>query len=78
MVVLNKFLDPAIIYTKLFNKIDQPVLVIENKVLYTQTFGEGIPVGFDLFSSDELFPTIKIKIPNVQPQLLDSLLWWSN
>jgi len=69
VVVLNKFLDPAIIYTKLLNKIDQPVLVIENKVLYTQTFGEGIPVGFDLFSSDELFPTIKIKIPNVQPQL---------
>ena len=69
VIALNRFLHPGIIYNRLLKDYNQPALVIENKVLYTQLFGEGLPTGFDLLTSDEIFPTIMIAPSETVPRL---------
>ena len=53
--------DPGAIYDSLFATIDQPTLVIENKVLYAQRTSAEMPDGFVLEHSDECFPTTRIR-----------------
>ena len=53
--------DAGEFYDRLFAKIDQPTLVIENKVLYGQRATDEMPAGFFLESSDEDFPTTRIR-----------------
>jgi 2-oxoisovalerate dehydrogenase E1 component len=53
--------DAGEIYDRLFAIIDQPTLVIENKVLYGQRVTDEMPVGFFLERSDEDFPTTRIR-----------------
>lgn len=59
IIVLNQFVSPTEIYKNVF-KLNNPTLVIENKILYTKYIQSEIPKGFSLLKSNELFPTIKI------------------
>lgn len=59
VVVLNCRLSPEVLYEQVF-KQKNPVLVIENKVLYTEKLNTDHPVGYEVFLSDEKFPLVKI------------------
>lgn len=59
IVALNYRLNPLDTYKKITETINHPVLVVENKVLYTRTPGPT-RVGFSTFATDEDFPTIKV------------------
>ena len=61
VLALNHRLDPGVLYDLLFARIDQPTLVLENKVLYGQRVSTEVPEGFVLEFSNELFPTTRIR-----------------
>lgn len=66
LVALNHRVLPQELYTHIF-KEKNPVLVIENKVLYTKTVTSAAPVGFHLLKSNERYPTLKITTQKIQP-----------
>jgi len=61
ILALNHRLDPGLLYDLLFTRIDQPVLVLENKVLYGQRINTDLPDGFALEFSNEFYPTTRIR-----------------
>lgn len=65
VVALNHRLHPEIIYDAIFETCNDPVLVIENKILYTRKLNEGTIDGFLIEQTDEIFPSIKISPENV-------------
>ncbi len=67
IVALNHRLHPQIIYDTIFNTSTDPVLVIENKILYTRKLNDTPIDGFIIEKSGEKFPTIKIS-----PQDIDA------
>jgi 2-oxoisovalerate dehydrogenase E1 component len=66
MLALHHRYDPGLLYDTLFQTIDRPTLVIENKLLYGLRTGDRAPEGFALEHTDELFPTTRIR-PEGQP-----------
>ena len=69
MVALNHRLSPSLIYERIFETAENPVLVIENKVLYTRFLRtEEIP-GFAVSFSDESFPTTRISPVDATPDV---------
>ena len=56
----NRFL-PSELYGNLIKSIDKPTLVVENKVLYSKNISSDILPGYELFKSEELFPTINLR-----------------
>lgn len=61
VIALNYKIDPRETYKAIFNNIQNPCLVIENKVLYTKKLNSMAPVGFDAYKTIEDFPTVIIK-----------------
>jgi 2-oxoisovalerate dehydrogenase E1 component len=61
MLAIHPRFDPGIIYDRLFETIDRPVLVIENKLLYAVKVQDSVEEGFVLEHSDELFPTTRLR-----------------
>lgn len=61
VICLNHRTCPADLYRALFNSIDRPTLVVENKVLYGQYATSEPPAGFDLMHTKETFPTARLK-----------------
>jgi len=61
VLCLNHRYPPAQLYADLFNTIELPTLVIENKLLYGQSVSCEPPAGFDLLFTDELFPTARLR-----------------
>lgn len=57
VLCLNHRVSPALLYRALFQTIDRPTLVIENKLLYGQNVSSEPPAGWDLLHTDEPFPT---------------------
>jgi len=53
--------DPFVFYNRLFETVDKPTLVIENKVLYGEYVTHETSAGFWCEHSDELFPTTRIR-----------------
>jgi 2-oxoisovalerate dehydrogenase E1 component len=61
--------SPERLYRALFESIDRPTLVIENKTLYGQYCSSDPPPGYDLvFSDGEAFPMARLK-PKGPPDL---------
>lgn len=60
ILALNNRIDPKLIYEGVHAAIDTPVLILENKILYTQRLNGHELVGFGITSSDEIFPTLTI------------------
>jgi 2-oxoisovalerate dehydrogenase E1 component len=61
MLAIHHRFDPGIIYDRLFETIDRPVLFIENKLLYALKVQDSLEEGFVLEHSDDLFPTTRIR-----------------
>lgn len=66
---LNNRFSPKNIYDKLFVTIDSPTLVIENKTLYTLALNKRDINDFNIYISDETYPSIKISPKNKTPNL---------
>lgn len=60
IISLNNRASPAVIYAKLLDSIQNPTLVIENKILYTRSLSVDDIAGFTVLFSDETYPTTKI------------------
>jgi len=61
MLALHARYDPGQVYNALFESIDRPTLVLENKLLYGQRLTDDVPAGFVLEHSDERFPTTRLR-----------------
>ena len=61
MIALHSRIDPGLIYYWLFETIDRPTIVIENKLLYGMRLREKIAPGFVLEHTDERFPTTRLR-----------------
>jgi 2-oxoisovalerate dehydrogenase E1 component len=60
--------SPRLLYASLFETIDRPTLVIENKILYGQSCLPDPPPGFRLLFSEDRFPTARLQ-PQTAPDL---------
>lgn len=60
VISLNQRVNPADIYITLFEKLDHPALVFENKLLYAKRLKTDTPDGYIVEISDEQYPTIRI------------------
>jgi 2-oxoisovalerate dehydrogenase E1 component len=58
----------AELYRAIFDALDTPTFVMENKVLYGKTASAMVPNGYSLSLSDERFPTVRLSPPD-SPQL---------
>jgi 2-oxoisovalerate dehydrogenase E1 component len=65
VVALNHRLHPEIIYDTIFETCNDPVLVIENKILYTRKLNENPIEGFLIEQSADIFPVVKISPQDV-------------
>jgi 2-oxoisovalerate dehydrogenase E1 component len=61
VLALHHRFDPARIYDALFQTIDRPSLVFENKQLYGTYVSDEVMAGFILEHSDEPFPTTRLR-----------------
>jgi len=69
VVALNHRINPRFLYRTIFTT-NNPVLVIENKVLYTKPLDTKPPIGYSITQSNETFPTIKISPENKKADLI--------
>ncbi len=63
ILALNIRVSPEMIYENLFASLNNPTLVIENKVLYTKFLRTGSMAGYEISYSSGAFPVVKIS-PN--------------
>ena len=61
MLAIHHRYDPGLVYDQVFESIDRPTIIIENKLLYGTRMGEDVPDGWILEHSDEQFPTTRIR-----------------
>ncbi|HTV47057.1 MAG TPA: thiamine pyrophosphate-dependent enzyme [Phycisphaerae bacterium] len=61
VLALHHRLDPGIIYDELFREIAGPVLVIENKLMYSWRITSEPPEGFVIENSSDPFPTTRLR-----------------
>src|SRR3954469_17211299 len=66
MLALHHRYDPGALYDALFETIDRPTIVVENKLLYGLRAGDAAPEGFALEHTDGPFPTTRIR-PEAEP-----------
>jgi 2-oxoisovalerate dehydrogenase E1 component len=53
--------SPTLLYASVFDGIDRPTLVIENKILYGTQCSPEPPPGYELLHSADKFPTTRLK-----------------
>jgi 2-oxoisovalerate dehydrogenase E1 component len=61
MLAIHHRYDPGLVYDQVFESIDRPTIIIENKLLYGTRVGERVPDGWLLEHSEEQFPTTRIR-----------------
>lgn len=61
VLCLHHRYSPVLLYRDLFDTIDRPTLVIENKLLYAQNVSAEPLPGYRLLYTDETFPTARLK-----------------
>ncbi|TNH43736.1 dehydrogenase E1 component subunit alpha/beta [Photorhabdus luminescens] len=59
ILAINNLIDPAIVYKTLAKQEEGPVLLIENKILYTKSI-RNAPLGFTSYASDDPFPAVVV------------------
>ena len=73
VLALNHRSDPGEVYDCLFARIEEPTLVIENKLLYAHRVGDEAPTGFALERDDQPIPTTRLR-PEATAERHDRLL----
>lgn len=66
VVALNHRISPANIYRTIFERINHPALVIENKILYTRSLNRRIPSGYELTATKGDFPVFRLSPTQLQ------------
>jgi len=69
VLALNNRISPLLVYRQLLKTVNSPVLVIENKILYTRFFKSESEGGFEKLVSDEPFPCFRMVPRGIQPQV---------
>ena len=69
VVALNHRISPADVYRTLFERINHPALVIENKILYTRSLNRRIPSGYELTATKGDFPVYRLSPAQVPPDV---------
>lgn len=59
VIALNQLIPPSIIFKKII-KNKKPVLLIENKILYTKKLYEELPFGYELEVMENEYPITKV------------------
>lgn len=68
VLAINHRCDPGLVFDNLFESIDRPVIVIENKLLYGARVSNEAPRGFAWERADEHFPTVRLR-PEGKPDV---------
>lgn len=69
LVALNQRIAPKTLYNAVA-QLENPAVIIENKVLYTRFLGEENPAGFVCEQSNAIFPTVRVRnSDNLPPDL---------
>lgn len=68
VLALNHRVDPRKVYASAFQE-NGPVLMIENKVLYTQMLDTDAPAGFELALTNEAYPVVKMSPIGRSPEV---------
>ncbi|HEV3164725.1 MAG TPA: transketolase C-terminal domain-containing protein, partial [Isosphaeraceae bacterium] len=68
MLAIHSRFDPGLLYEALFQSIDRPTIVIENKLLYGLRVSDRVAEGFVLEQTRERFPTTRLR-PETRPDL---------
>jgi 2-oxoisovalerate dehydrogenase E1 component len=68
LLALNPRFDPYLVYEKLFETIDRPTIVIENKIMYGEWVSHSTVAGYWAEHSNETFPTTRIR-SNAKPDV---------
>lgn len=68
IVSINQRIPIRDVYARALGR-SQPVLIIENKILYTRTSSPTAPPGFDLAITDEAFPCVRMAPSDRNPQV---------
>lgn len=70
VIALNQLIHPSIIFKKIINN-KRPVLLIENKILYTKKLFEDVPEGYDisLLENEMDYPIAKISPIDGEPNV---------
>lgn len=70
VIALNQLIHPRIIFKKIINN-KRPVLLIENKILYTKKLFEDVPEGYDisLLENEMDYPIAKISPIDGEPNV---------
>lgn len=68
VLCLHHRYSPDQLYQTLFETIDRPTIVIENKLLYGKTVSATPPPGYELLADNESFPVVRLR-PAIAPDL---------
>ncbi|WP_116127827.1 dehydrogenase E1 component subunit alpha/beta [Lewinella sp. IMCC34183] len=69
VVALNHRIAPGTIYRGLFERSNSPVVVLENKILYTRSLNRKTPDGFLLESSGGDLPVLRMRPEGVAAEV---------
>lgn len=69
VLAIHHRMDPGLFYDRLFETIDHPTLVIENKILYGTRVDDSAPGGFDLQQTEETWPVTRLRPRGLVPEL---------
>ena len=69
VVALNDRISPTEIYASLFADENSPVLIVENKVLYTRPLRPASASPFRAYQSSERYPTVRLTMDDLQPDV---------
>lgn len=61
MLAVTTRFAPDALYAALFDSIDRPTIVIENKLLYGQMATARVPAGYVLEKTADRFPTLRLR-----------------
>ena len=69
VIALNYRVSPKLIYNNIYNNINKPTLIVENKILYTKNLNINTMSGFKVRMTDEKSPCLKISPLDENPDV---------
>lgn len=68
VVALNTMVDPLAVYGALLSEDGEPTVVVENKRMYGERLGAGVPDGFDVHLTKDPLPVVRVE-PRAVPEV---------
>lgn len=67
VLAINDRIDPRLLHRSIREQLTGPVLMIENKILYTKPLHTRKHEGFLVEASEDIFPTLRIRPQRAEP-----------